>query len=159
MTAPCMMPSISRRSSSERSSSATGAVPSMWSGLQAPTMATSTAGFARVQIAACHILSLFASRPHPMPKSPKLGTLVTNQGNSGRIQVVWTQGFKEPAGSERGCKLLSTCRPTLPTSTPLEEALSDTLCAYLYQWGNHCSHHRGLPPTLVWSSWLDNPEI
>ena len=41
--------SISLRSSSERSNSAAGAVPSIWSGLRAPTIATSTFGLARVQ--------------------------------------------------------------------------------------------------------------
>ena len=48
ITAPCMMLSIFLRSSSERSMSAAGTVPSMWSGRRAPTIATSTAGLASV---------------------------------------------------------------------------------------------------------------
>ena len=52
MTAFRMMFSISRRSSSERSNSAAGAVPSIWSGLLAPTIAISTAGLASVQATA-----------------------------------------------------------------------------------------------------------
>ena len=54
--------------------------------------------------------------------------------------------------------LIEAMGRALDAITPQDaQSFSDT--AETYHWGNHCAHRCGLPPTEVWSFWLNNSEI
>jgi DDE superfamily endonuclease len=61
-------------------------------------------------------------------------------------------GGQKPEGTDR-----SDGPRSMRSPLRMRKAFSDT--ADTYHWGSHCDHRCGLPPTEVWSFWLNNSEI
>jgi hypothetical protein len=78
--------------------------------------------------------SISTGRPDSVTAACAGGTLTTSPCREGR------GALKRGGGSARG-----------------GARTGDT--ADIYHWGNHCDPRCGLPPTEVWSFWLNNSEI
>ena len=64
--------------------------------------------------------------------------------------------LRKAEGRSREALIEAMAARSMRSPLRMRKAFSDT--ADTYHWGNHCDHRRGLPPTLVWSFWLNNSE-